>query len=86
MKKQQSALDAVSVGPARSSSEVELLEAKISEIGLARFVGRINSGLIPPSLGYEAVQNFLAHEKQRPFLSRLTQALVGRTDAYLKRP
>lgn len=68
----------------KSASEVELkaLQAKIAEIGLARFVGRVSSGLVPAELGYEAIDHFVAREKQRPFLSRLTQVLVGRRDAY----
>ena len=71
-----------SVQVAREDRGVEKLVAKIHEIGLARFVGRIQSGVVSTDTGYEAVDQFVAAEKRRPFLSRLGQALVGRTDAY----
>lgn len=75
-------------GLSRSSASrddrVEGLVTKIHEIGLARFVGRIQSGVVAMDAGYEAVDRFVAIEKQRPFVARLSQALAGRTDSYDK--
>ena len=70
---------------ASGDDRVDGLVTKIREIGLARFVGRIQSGVVAMDAGYEAVDRFVAIEKQRPFVSRLSQALAGRTDAYDKR-
>lgn len=71
--------------PQISSSQLNSLEATIRDIGLARFVGRINSGVIPEHEGYAAVERFLAHEKERPLLSRVTQAVLGRPNSYERR-
>ena len=67
------------------SAEMVELQDTLSEIGLARFIGRISSGVIPDHAGYEAVQHFVSHEKTRPLLSVFTQALLGRPDSYTKR-
>lgn len=45
------------------TSESEQLEQLIRDIGIARFVGRINSGLIDPVLGYQTVERFVARHK-----------------------
>ena len=71
--------------PNPTPEEIAELQGTISEIGLARFIGRIDSGVIPASAGYEAVEHFVLHEKSRPFLSKLTQAVLGRPDSYSKR-
>jgi hypothetical protein len=64
------------------SAQVEVLVRQIAEIGLPRFVGRLNSGLIPLEEGYRAVEVFVAAAKQRPFISRLGQSILGRTDSF----
>ncbi len=61
------------------------LQQMIEQIGIARFVGRINSGVIPSDTGYAAVEHFVSHAKQRPLLSRLTYLMLGRADAYTHR-
>ncbi len=58
------------------------LDVLIATIGLARFVGRINSGLIDERKGYDAVARFMQHAHRRPFLSRLSHAMLGRTDTF----
>lgn len=58
------------------------LDILISTIGLARFVGRINSGLIDERTGYDTVARFMQHAHRRPFLSRLSHAMLGRTDTF----
>lgn len=58
------------------------LEKTIEAIGLARFVGRINSGVIPATEGYEAVKKYVAAERERPLISRLTASFFGRTEPY----
>jgi hypothetical protein len=59
---------------------VEALVDQIRQIGLARFVGRINAGVIDVDQGYRAVERFAAQEGRRPLLSALGRALVGRSD------
>jgi hypothetical protein len=71
--------------PEEPSAEVLELQETLKKIGLARFIGRINSGVIPDHAGYEAVQNFVSDEQSRPLLSLFTQALLGRTDSYTRR-
>ncbi|MCW7537871.1 hypothetical protein OOT46_08420 [Aquabacterium sp. A7-Y] len=41
----------------------EKLQQLIQDIGIARFVGRINSGLIDPVVGYQTVERFVAQHK-----------------------
>lgn len=64
------------------SAETDEMFATIRQIGLARFVGRINSGVIPAEEGYEAVRRFVDLQKKRPFLSRMAHTVCGRTDTY----
>jgi len=61
------------------------LQRTLEQIGIARFVGRISSGVIPSEQGYAAVEQYVSHAKERPFLSRLTYLMLGRSDAYLNR-
>lgn len=42
----------------------------IKDIGPARFVGRINSGIIDPKVGYEVLELY-AHHKEPSWLERL---------------
>lgn len=77
MKKSHSHLDQVSY-------ELEL-QKTIEEIGIARFVGRVNSGVIPSDKGYAAVEKFVSHAKERPLLSRLSYFMLGRADKYARR-
>lgn len=60
--------------------EVDAFVEQIHGIGVLRFIGRINSGLIDAGTGYEAVEKFTARQRRRPWLSRLTHLLIGRTD------
>lgn len=61
------------------------LQKTIESIGIARFVGRINSGVIPGPEGYAVVEQFVARAQARPFLSRLSSAVLGRRDSYRHR-
>lgn len=66
-------------------SGAEELQLTLKQIGIARFVGRINSGVIPSSEGYDAVEAYVENAQQRPFLSKLTCALLNRSDSYAHR-
>jgi len=70
-----------SVAPAY---DPELLKT-IQEIGIARFVGRINAGIIPPDQGYAAVEHFISHAKERPLVSKVAHMVLGRVDSYALR-
>jgi hypothetical protein len=63
-----------------SDKQVGELVVEIQRIGLARFVGRINAGMIDSDDGYRAVERFTSSERTRPLLSRLSHLLVGRRD------
>jgi hypothetical protein len=58
----------------------ERLARQIHEIGVARFVGRINAGMIDATVGYRAVETFSVEEQRRPLVSRLAHMLVGKRD------
>ena len=51
---------------------------QIQEIGLARFIGRINAGVIPTEEGYQAIELFVSKERRRPLISTIARALAGR--------
>jgi hypothetical protein len=38
------------------------LHALIREIGIARFIGRINGGIIDPTIGYEVVEQYVREQ------------------------
>ena len=61
------------------------LQATIHQIGIARFVGRINSGLIPNDEGYAVVESFVEEAKQRPILSKVTKFVLNSNDSYIQR-
>lgn len=63
-----------------SPRDIDRMQETIREIGLARFVGRINSGLIEPEVGYRAVDCYVAKQSERPLLSKLTHFILGKTD------
>lgn len=63
-------------------TEAGRLDDTVREIGVARFVGRINSGVIDPARGYQAVERLTSEQTERPFLSRLSHILMGRTDTF----
>ena len=65
-----------------SSVASEDLEDTIKKIGVARFVGRINSGVVDAEAGYEAVDRYLSHERDRPFWSRVAEAVLSKKDVY----
>lgn len=64
---------------------VSELQVTIKQIGIARFVGRINSGVIPSDEGYAVVETFVAEAKERPLLSKVTKFVLGSDDSYLQR-
>lgn len=61
------------------------LDTLLLQIGLARFVGRVHSGLLPREAGYAAIERHAVHERGRPLVSQVVQALMGREDSYFKR-
>ncbi len=65
--------------------ELAMLVKTIERIGIARFVGRVNSGVIPSEQGYAAVEQYIAHAKERPLLSRLTHLVLSQSDTYAHR-
>lgn len=68
---------------AQTSEDLGLeLLSEIKRIGLARFVGRINAGLIDAAAGYAAVERFARQERKRPLISTISQVLMGRSDSY----
>lgn len=48
-----------------------VLDQLIREIGIARFQGRVNSGLIDPYEGAKAMQRFVDEGQQGGMLSKL---------------
>lgn len=66
-----------------SNTAIGELEATIRDIGVARFVGRINSGVVETEVGYKALDSYVAKTKQRPALSRLASFLLDKDDALL---
>lgn len=65
-----------------SATEAGQLDETVREIGVARFVGRINSGVIDATHGYQAVERFANAQAERSLLSRVTHVLLGRTDTF----
>lgn len=57
---------------------IEQLGTMIHEIGVARFAGRIQSGLIDPAAGYAALSRFTVEQEKRPFLSEVADILFSR--------
>ena len=66
-------------------SALRELEDKIREIGMARFVGRVNSGLVNVEAGYQAIDAYVSKEKERPLISKLAQVILGRPDSYVSK-
>lgn len=60
------------------------LHQLIRRIGVARFVGRVNSGLLSPTDGYKAIESYMSLERRRPIASRLAHLLLHRDDSYLR--
>lgn len=60
------------------------LRDTIEQIGIARFVSRINSGVIPNEAGYAALERFVEDAKRRPLISRLTSVMLGNKDTYTR--
>jgi hypothetical protein len=67
---------------ATSDTEAGRLDETVREIGVARFVGRINSGVIDATGGYRAVERFANEQSERSLLSRVTHMLLGRKDTF----
>lgn len=72
------------VEPVNASRAAVDLQRTIEEIGLARFVGRINSGVIATSVGYEAVEIFVDGQRHRPVSSTISKFLFGRPDSFVR--
>jgi hypothetical protein len=70
---------------ATSSFEPEELDRLLSEIGLARFAGRVHAGLLPSEAAYEAIERHAATERGRPLTSQLLHALLGRDEPFVLR-
>jgi len=68
-----------------SNTALGELEATIRDIGVARFVGRINSGVVETEVGYKALDRYVAKTKERPALSRLASFLLDKEDALLQK-
>lgn len=68
-----------------SNTALGELEATIRDIGVARFVGRINSGVVETEVGYKALDRYVAKTKERPVLSRLASFLLDKEDALLQK-
>lgn len=64
------------------SAEVARLIRLIEEIGLPLFSSRMAAGVINESDGSAAIQQFVQRQKKRPLISQVSQAIMGRTDAY----
>lgn len=64
------------------SYEAGLLDETLKEIGVARFVGRINSGVIDSVAGYKALERYALQQSDRPLLSRLSHLLMDRLDTF----
>lgn len=54
----------------------------IQDIGVARFVGRIHAGFVPSHAGYAAIEAFVSHERERPFLSKVVHTVLGRPESF----
>ena len=62
--------------------QIEMFQAVLRDIGMARFVGRINAGVIPSEVGLEVINAFVSAEERRPFVSRLAHSVLGRRDSF----
>ena len=54
----------------------------IEEIGVARFVGRINSEVVESDVAYQVLQDYIAASKKRPWPSKLTRLILGCDEPY----
>lgn len=73
------------ISPLSESERAKLvreLQGVLDDIGIARFVGRINAGVIPSEVGLEVINAFVAAEERRPFVSRLAHSFLGRRDSF----
>lgn len=61
-----------------NEESVERLGGLIDDIGVTRFVGRIQSGLIDSAAGYVALSRFTAEQERRPLLSEVADVLFSR--------
>jgi hypothetical protein len=66
------------------TTNAEELQRTIKEIGLARFVGRIQSGFVAEEEGYNAVDAYVDNARKRPLLSQIVHAILNRQDVYSK--
>lgn len=71
--------------PVVVTPDAEELQRTIKQIGIARFVGRVNSGVIPSDEGYAAVEAYVEEAKKRPLLSKITMMMLGNRDSYSHR-
>lgn len=60
----------------------EKLEQTLDKIGVVRFVGRINSGVIPSEAGYKVLEHFVSRDSERPWISKIAHALLWRDEPY----
>ncbi|WP_157256631.1 hypothetical protein [Methyloversatilis discipulorum] len=65
-----------------SKDEIDSLTKTIEDIGLARFIGRINAGVVDPDAGLTALNSFVEKEAARPLISRVAHFLLCKEDSY----
>lgn len=64
--------------PEANEALVEQLGTVIDDIGVTRFVGRVQSGLIDAAAGYAALSRFTAQQEKRPLLSEVADVIFSR--------
>jgi len=58
------------------------LESTLREIGVARFEGRIEAGLIDKTEGEAVVDGFMREQRSRPWVSRVIGLVLDTDEAY----
>ena len=69
-------------GPSGVQEQLDALRDEIHRLGLTRFVGRLNSGIIDPEIGSQALELHLAEYFESNIISRITHLLCNRADTY----
>lgn len=61
---------------------VEELRSTLREIGVARFEGRIEAGIIDRAKGEAVVDAFIAEQRSRPWVSRVVNFVLDAEESY----
>lgn len=61
---------------------VAQLAATLHEIGVARFEGRIEAGLIDKTEGEAVMEQFIEEQRTRPWVSRVANLVLDTDEAY----